>query len=151
MNWSSRDMEMLKKSREYVDTVVLPLLPFSVGDDMGQAIAMTEFISVLAPGIERQFKGRILLLPGYLYFESGREESLIQVVNNWEEELRSQGYKHVFLLTSDAKWRLREDRLKGTLIWLPSIPLEKLRNSEQYTILDDQVKQLANLFFQKWQ
>lgn len=151
MNWGSRDMEMLKKSIEYIDTAVLPLLPFSLGVDMGQAVAMTEFISILAPTLERQFKGRILLLPGYLYFENRCEESLIQEVNNWEEELQREGFKHVFLLTSDAKWRIRENRLKGTLIWLPSLPLEKLRESEKYAILDNQVKQLANLFFQKWQ
>lgn len=151
MNWGSGDMEMFKKSKEYIDTAVLPLLPFSVGDNMGQAVAMTEFISVLAPGIERQFKGRILLLPGFLYFENGQEERLIQEVNNWEEELQSQGFKHVLLLTSDAKWRQREDRLKGTLIWVSSIPLVKLRDSEKHVILEDQVKQLANLFLQKWQ
>lgn len=151
MNWGSRDMEMLKKSIEYIDTAVMPLFPFSVRDDMGQAVAMTEFISVLATGIERQFKGRILLLPGYPYFENRQEESLVQEINNWEEELQSQGFKHVFLLTSDPKWRLREDRLSGTLIWLPSISLERLGDSEKHAILNDQVKQLANLFFQKWQ
>lgn len=151
MNWGSRDMEMLKKSIDFVDTAVLPLLPFSVGDDMGQALAMTEFISALAARIERQFKGRILLLPGYSYFDSGQEESLVQEVNKWGEELQIQGFKHVFLLTSDAEWRRREERLKGTLIWLPSIPLVKFPDSEKQTILYDQVKQLANLFFQEWQ
>jgi hypothetical protein len=44
-----------------------------------------------------------------------------------------------------------EDRLEGGLIWLPSLPLEHMDENYRNSILDDQVKQLLNLFVQKWQ
>ncbi|KAF0818795.1 MULTISPECIES: YpiF family protein [unclassified Cytobacillus] len=151
MKWISQDIEMFLKERQYVDTAVLPLLPVSFGDDIKQSVAMTEFISLLSVQLERQFRGRLIMLPGYAYLKSASEESLISGLGQWESELKAQGFKHIFLLTSDSMWKTFEDRLEGGLIWLPSLPLEHMDENYRNSILDDQVKQLLNLFVQKWQ
>ncbi|EFV77576.1 MULTISPECIES: YpiF family protein [Cytobacillus] len=151
MKWVSQDIEMFLKEKQYVDTAVLPLLPVSFGDDIKQSVAMTEFISLLSVQLERQFRGRLIMLPGYAYLKSAGEESLLSGLGEWEAELKAQGFKHIFLLTSDSMWKSLEDRLEGGLIWLPSLPLEHMDENYRNSILDDQVKQLLNLFVQKWQ
>ena len=151
MKWVSQDIEMFLKEKQYVDTAVLPLLPVSFGDDIKQSVAMTEFISLLSVQLERQFRGRLIMLPGYAYLKSAGVESLLSGLGEWEAELKAQGFKHIFLLTSDSMWKSLEDRLEGGLIWLPSLPLEHMDENYRNSILDDQVKQLLNLFVQKWQ
>ncbi|KON87244.1 hypothetical protein AF332_10715 [Sporosarcina globispora] len=151
MKWISQDIDMFLKEKQYVDTAVLPLLPVSFGDDIKQSVAMTEFISLLSVQLERQFRGRLIMLPGYAYLKSSGEDSLLSGLGQWETELRSQGFKHIFLLTSDSMWKTLEDRLEGGLIWLPSLPLEHMDENYRNSILDDQVKQLLNVFVQKWQ
>lgn len=151
MRWISQEIDMFIKSKEYVDTAVLPLLPVSLGDDMKQAAAMSEFITLLSIQLERQFRGRLLMLPGYSYLKSAAEDKLVSDVKGWEAELLSQGFKHVFYLTSDSAWKSVEHQLEESLIWLPSLPLEHLDENYRNTILEDQVKQLLNLFMQKWQ
>lgn len=151
MKWVSQDIEMFLKEKQYVDTAVLPLLPVSFGDDIKQSVAMTEFISLLSVQLERQFRGRLIMLPGYAYLKSAGEDSLLSGLGEWEAELKAQGFKHIFLLTSDSMWKSLEDRLEGGLIWLPSLPLEHMDENYRNSILDDHVKQLLNLFVQKWQ
>ncbi|MDM5229403.1 YpiF family protein [Cytobacillus sp. NJ13] len=151
MKWVSQDIEMFLKEKQYVDTAVLPLLPISFGDDIKQSVAMTEFISLLSVQLERQFRGRLIMLPGYAYLKSAGEDSLLSNLGKWEAELKAQGFKHIFLLTSDSMWKSLEERLEGGLIWLPSLPLEHMDENYRNSILDDQVKQLLNLFVQKWQ
>ncbi|PWW30347.1 uncharacterized protein DUF2487 [Cytobacillus oceanisediminis] len=151
MKWISQDMDMFLKEKQYVDTAVLPLLPVSFGDDIKQSVAMTEFISLLSVQLERQFRGRLIMLPGYAYLKSASEDKLVSGLGEWEEELKSEGFKHIFHLTSDSMWKALEDRLEGGLIWLPSLPLEHMDENYKNSILEDQVKQLLTLFVQKWQ
>lgn len=151
MKWISQDIDMYIKSKEYVDTVVLPLFPVSLGDDIKQTAAMSEFISLLSIQLERQFRGRLVMLPGYSYLKSFSEDKLVNDIKIWEEELLAKGFKHVFYLTSDSSWKAIETQFTGGLIWLPSLPLEHMDEQYKNTILDDQVKQLLQLFLQKWQ
>lgn len=151
MKWVSKDVDMYLGAKEYVDTVVLPLLPVSFGTDIKQTVSMTEFISLLSNQLERQFKGRLLLLPGLSYLKTSNKDKLLDELKAWEKELKDQEFKHIFFVTSDSDWKLIEQELEGTLIWLPSLPLENLDQNYRHTILEDQVKQLLNLFIQKWQ
>lgn len=91
MKWVSKDMDMYLGAKEYVDTVVLPLLPISFGDDLKQTASMTEFISLLTIPLERQFKGRLMMLPGYTYLKSDSDDSRLQVIKHWETEFKKVG------------------------------------------------------------
>ncbi|MEH7125289.1 YpiF family protein [Bacillus sp. JJ1532] len=151
MKWISQDIDKFLQSKEYVDTAVLPLLPVSLGNDMKQSASMSEFISLLSVQLERQFRGRVMMLTGFSYLKSATMDKLGEDVKVWENELFANGFKHVFHVTSDSSWKGIEDRLNGSLIWLPSIPLEHMDERNRNSILEDQVKQLLTLFMQKWQ
>ncbi|MBS4191025.1 YpiF family protein [Bacillus sp. FJAT-49705] len=151
MKWNPQDIDMFLQSKEYVDTAVLPLLPVAISKDTKQAASMTEFISLLSMQLERQFRGRLLLLPGYSYIKTESIDKLLGDLKVWERELLENGFKHVLFLTSDSNWKAVENQLEGELIWMPSLPLVHMDEKNRNSLLEDQVKQLMNLFLQKWQ
>ena len=149
MKYAPVDVELFIKSSEYVDTAVVPLLPVSFSDDIKEAAAMTEFVSTLTGHLERQLQGRILLIPGFSYIKNSRIESL-EHLRKWETELLDKQFKYVFYVTSDFEWKQQEGQLKGTLLWLPSLPLQHMDESSKLSVMEDQVRQLMNLFIQNW-
>lgn len=151
MKWVAKDIDMYLGAKEYVDTVVLPLLPVSFEDDIKQTASMTEFISLLSVQLERQFKGRLLMLPGFTYMKNNSDDKLLEYVKEWEIEFSRQEFKHIFYITSDSDWKTREDKIEGSLIWLPYLPLEHMDQNYRSSILEDQMKQMINLFIKKWQ
>ncbi|MGV2938451.1 YpiF family protein [Mesobacillus sp. LC4] len=149
MKWVAADVEMYQKAAEYVDTAIVPLLPVSFGDDMKQNASMAEFTGILTSQLEKQFRGRIFLLPDFVYIK-GNEGSL-NALKEWENTLLDKQFKHVFYVTSDSNWRQQEKELIGNVLWLPSLSLEHMQEQQKVAIVDDQVKQLLSLFTEKWE
>jgi hypothetical protein len=151
MKWNSEDIDIYMNSKEYVDTIVLPLYPVSLDDQMKKTAEMTEFITLLSAQLERQFKGRLIMLPGFTYLKSRNGDELYNDLLKWEQEFIENGFKHIYYVTSDSDWKIFETTFKGSLIWLPTIPLQQMDEQYRNTILEDQVKQLFSLFVQRWQ
>jgi hypothetical protein len=149
MKWVAADIEMYQKAAEYVDTAIVPLMPVSFDDEMKQNASMAEFIGILTVQLEKQFKGRIFLLPGLVYIKGNA--GTLETLQEWEKTLLDKQFKHVFYVTSDISWRQYEKALSGTLLWLPSLPLEHMQEQQKVSIIEDQVKQLLTLFTEKWQ
>ncbi|QCJ45253.1 DUF2487 family protein [Bacillus sp. S3] len=150
MKWIPQDIETYLKAKEYVDTAVVPLYSVSVGGEMKQSAATAEFITLLASHLERQFTGRILLYPPFTYLKNDNNEKILNDLLKWEENIAEGEFKHIFYITSELDWRMHEDKLGGSLIWLPSLPLEHMNDSQKMEMIDSQVKQLLSLFTQKW-
>lgn len=151
MKWNPQDVDVYLQSKEYVDTAVIPLFPVAFDGEMKQAAAMTEFITILTGQLERQFKGRLMLLPGFSYMKTKEDEKIIEDLKFWEKQLLENGFTHVFYLTSDPVWNSLQNRLSGSVIWLPSIPMEMMEEKAKISIIESQVKQMITLFTQKWQ
>jgi hypothetical protein len=149
MRWIPADITMFNKSSEYVDTAVIPLLPVAFGEGMKDSAAMTDFASILTAQLERQLQGRIMLIPGYTYLKSSPEDAAARL-GNWEAELLDRQFKHVFYVTCDYDWKQREGQLQGTVLWLPSLPLEQMNEASKISVMEDQIRQLMSLFIQKW-
>jgi hypothetical protein len=150
MKWTPQDIETYLNAKEYVDTAVIPLFSVSIGEEMKQSAAAAEFINLLTGYLERQFTGRLLLFPPFTYLNSKNGDRILSDLKDWEASLVKGEIHHIFYITSDIDWRDREKELKGTLIWLPAIPLEHMNDSQKVAIIDSQVKQLLGLFTQKW-
>jgi hypothetical protein len=91
-----------------------------------------------------------MLVPPYTYLKSDQFEDIINGLKKWEENIERKEFKHIFYITSEIDWKNFEDELKGSLIWLPSLPLEHLNESQKIPMIESQVKQLQTLFTQKW-
>jgi hypothetical protein len=151
MKWVSKDIETYLAAKEYVDTAVIPLVSVSFGNEMMQSASSAEFITLLTSYLERQFTGRLLLLPPFTYFKSDHPEDIDLQMKKWEENIKKNEFKHIFYITSESDWKLHEKDLTGSLIWLPSLPLEHLNDQQKISLIESQVKQLLSLFTQKWQ
>jgi hypothetical protein len=150
MKWIPQDMEMFLKAREYIDTVVIPLYPISFGDDAKQTANMVDFITLLTNQLEKQFKGRLILLPGYTYLKKQDPNKLVSDLQHWENALVQEEFKHIFYVTSDIDWKMQEQQLSGSLLWLPALPLDQMEEKSKNSIIEDQIKQLINLFVARW-
>jgi hypothetical protein len=150
MKWIPQEIETYLNAKEYVDTAVIPIYSVSFGDEMKQSAAMAEFITLLTLHLERQFTGRLLLIPPFTYLKNEKCEIVINDLKIWEENIEKSEFKHIFYITSESDWKLHEENLTGSLIWIPSIPLEGMNETQKLSIIDSQVKQLLNLFTRKW-
>jgi hypothetical protein len=150
MKWVSKDIETYSTAKEYVDTAVIPIYSVSFGNEMKQSASNAEFITLLTTYLERQFTGRLLLVPPFTYLKSDNQEDILQQLKKWEENIEKSEFKHIFYITTEIDWKNFEKELTGSLIWLPSLPLEHLNDSQKITMVESQVKQILSLFTQKW-
>jgi hypothetical protein len=150
MKWVSKDIETYSTAKEYVDTAVIPLYSVSFGNEMKQSASSAEFITLLTTFLERQFTGRMMLVPPFTYLKSDHPEDNFQQLKKWEANIEKHEFKHIFYITSEIDWKNFEKELNGSLIWIPSLPLEHLNDSQKISMIENQVKQLLSLFTQKW-
>ena len=103
LKWIVKDVEQFEQAREYVDTGVIPLLSISAAKEMKTVVEQGEFIELLSMELEREYKGRVLLLPAFTYLvESQKRKGRLQ---EWTNHLRKQGFKHIAYVTSDFSWK----------------------------------------------
>ena len=151
MKWTSKDISQYVQAKEYIDTVIIPLMPISFGDNIKTIASHGEYIHILSYELERQFKGRVILLPPFTYVEKDQAEKKVEQLNNLSLHIKENNIKHVFLMTSDSSWNQQAQQLEGKLVWLPAIPLEDMEEKYKQKIIQDQMNQLLPMFIQKWQ
>ncbi|MEH7093456.1 YpiF family protein [Neobacillus vireti] len=150
MKWIPQEVETYLNAKEYVDTAVIPIYSLSFGEEMKQSAAAFEFISLLTGYLERQFTGRILMFPPFTYLKNNHMDQVISELLKWEETVLKSEFKHIFYITSELDWRMFENRIDGSLIWLPALPLGNMSESQKIELVESQVKQLLSIFTQKW-
>lgn len=133
--------------KEYIDTAIFPLLPIAFGEQMKRAAEQGEFISLLVLHLEKQFKGRMFVFPPITYLDDASGE----IINIWGENAKKAGFKHVFYVTSDNNWKIVNNISKGTIIHVPSIPLEHLDESYKHEMMAEQTKKIMSKIIDEWQ
>lgn len=148
MKWSAKELDMYVQAKEFVDTALIPLVPLSFGEQMTQSGSNNEFITILSLEIEKQMKGRMLLMPTYHYLSD--EEDKLNMIKRWTKKLETNNFNHVFYLTSDIEWKKYEKELEQHLIWIPAIPLENFENTQARDMISQQVSQIIDIFTFYW-
>lgn len=152
MKWNKEDMDKYITAKEYVDTLILPLVPFNLSNDqkiVDQAF-QNEVISIFSREIERVLTGRVLLTPNYYYSPIEDKEKEVERINSLVEDAKEQPFTHVMFLTFDLGWKKREELLNGNLIWLPAIQSGDLQSTEVRSLIRDQVNQVAEMIRSYW-
>jgi hypothetical protein len=145
VNWNANDMDTYMQQKEYIDTLLVPLLKLETNPEkMKSSSSSTEFLMYLSTFMENQFKGRIMLLPPFSYTQSMDLEILSETL---QKDIHLMDFKHVFYLTTDANWT--SIKLED-VIWLPSIPLESMDKQLKQKIIEDQLRQVLPLLTKKW-
>ncbi|WP_226657466.1 YpiF family protein [Pseudalkalibacillus hwajinpoensis] len=151
MKWTEADIALFEKEKEYVDTAVLPLVPISMTNNMKTTVSMGEYISIISSELERQLKGRLLLLPAFTYLSSEEQATTKDRLKKVEEELMLGGIQHIITLTADVNWKQVEDQVSSALLWMPAIPLEHMDEQYKMETVSAQVKQVLQFVTNTWQ
>lgn len=150
MKWVSKDIEMFVGAKEYVDTAIMPLCGITFKNGIKQSASMNEYVSILSSEIEKQFKGRVLLLPSFTYCQDWDKDYKKDQLIKWKQALEEEKFANIFFLTSDADWKVIEDELENSLLYSPSIPLENLEEKYKQPMMEEQVKNILNIIIHKW-
>ncbi|WP_096434885.1 YpiF family protein [Alteribacter populi] len=151
MKWITNDVDMYLKSREYVDTAVIPLIPIDWDKDPKGAVSKGEFIGILIEEIEKQFKGRLFQIPPFTYLMNQPVEERMKRIKEWDRHFYENGFKHIVYLTSDAEWKQAESEFPDLLLWIPSLPLENVEPAYVKQMMEQQIKQILPIISDKWQ
>ncbi|MBS4194494.1 YpiF family protein [Lederbergia citri] len=149
MNWTAKDVHVYTTEREYIDTAIIPLMPVILDGGIKRAAEQGEFIQLLSMHLERQFRGRTLMLPPFAYVKDPKE--IIEELESWSNKANQAGFSYVFYLTSDSKWQSLNESCNGTLIYMPSIPLEHMDEQHKHSVIDNQLKSLIGEIINAWQ
>lgn len=139
MIFEDLDVSVWKKAAPYVDTVLVPVLNV-LPDDKLSLVTERENSRVAALEIERQLKGRILLMPYIAY--AGDEPSFYAYMAGVEENIRGMGFTYVFFAVDENMARLPRMR-PFHLIAVPELA-EDVKNR------NNQIRQLCEQIIQKW-
>ena len=152
MKWTKDDMEKYTDAKEFVDTILIPLSPFNIGEDstLEKDSFQQEVLHVYVHEIEQQLAGRVLLVPPYMYLKKADKDVEVKRIEQLIEEIQKQPFEHVFYITFDATWRKHEAALQGNVLWVPSIQTGDLRSKEVQSLIKDQVQQLSELIRSYW-
>lgn len=146
MNWNAKDLDTYLGQKEYIDTLLVPLLKIeTIPDQLKSSASSTEFLMHLSNFIETQFKGRMMVLPPFTYTQS---TSLTEMGEVLQKDLQQMDFKHVFYLTTDREWT--DVDMQGEMIWIPSIPLESMDKQLRQTVIEDQLRQVLPTFTKAW-
>lgn len=152
MRWIKGDLERYVGAKEYIDTLLVPLLPFEFSNDdhLTKNAYQIEILTIFLHELEKEFTGRIVLSPHYYYLKSSKKEDELERLNSWVEDAKKQPFEHVFFVTFDATWKKEEVAMDGTLLWLPATQSGDLQSKETAILIRDQVEQVSELIQTYW-
>ncbi|MFD1360552.1 DUF2487 family protein [Lentibacillus salinarum] len=152
MKWTRQDLQQYRHAKEYVDTMIIPLLPFQLSHDenLEHNAFQREMVSAFTRELEKELSGRVMLSPDYSYLSSADKEAERERIHTWVTDIQFQPFGHVFFVTFDSEWKKVEQALEGTLIWLPAIVEESMKSSEIQSIIRGQVQEVTKLIRSYW-
>lgn len=151
MRLSKTDVAQYLPEKEYIDTVIVPLIPFdpSSDTDLSKQAFLRELNQVFTNVIEKEYRGRIFLSPDYHYM-SGANASETERVNEWIGQFKQQPFEHVFLFTFDVKWKKHEQNLNGHLLWVPGIQTGNVQSTETQSFVKEQAREISEFIQSYW-
>lgn len=151
MKWISEHIEQFHEAEEYIDTFILPLIPFDLlGKDAKKKAFQNELMNIYVNEIEQQLKGRLMQFPNYYYVESKDLTDEVQRLNQWIKRNKNEYLEHEILLTFDSRWRKYEKEINGVLLWIPGLSSGDIHSNEIKKMMKDQINEIIKLIREYW-
>ena len=151
MKWKKDDLQKYVQAKEYIDTILMPLVPFQLSDEDSEKLSFQkEVMRIFANEIEQELSGRVMLIPSYHYLKNADKDTEVERINQWIKELKSQPFQHFILLSFDASWKKYEKNLDGYLLWFPGMQTGDLQSEDTRIIIKDQIAQLLEIIRSHW-
>lgn len=152
MKWSTLNVEMFVGAKEYVDTAIIPLMPFEISNDdrLEKITTQHEYLSLITTELERELTGRVMLMPAYHYLKTNDLEEEVKRLESWCEEIKKQPFQHIFFITFEPQWKKREADLSGEIIWTSAIDINDKNTQKIKTEIKNQTDQIKELIKIYW-
>lgn len=152
MKWFKKDLEQYKDAKEFVDTIIIPLQPFHFSDskDLEKDAFNREILTIYTTELEKELSGRIMLTPTYTYLKTTLLDREVERLNEWIDNIKTEPFNYIFLLSLDMEWKKVEDNLDGNLIWLPGMKPANIQEKATIQLLHNQVEQISDLIRSYW-
>lgn len=154
MKWEKTDLSQYKEAKEYVDTLIIPLVPFQLSNDKTyeKEAFQSDVLALFVNKIEKELTGRVMLVPSYNYVSSKETEwdHEIERLNTWIQNCKIQPFQHTFLVTFDTGWKKNEADIDGSLLWFPGIDNGDIQSTEMQSLIKNQVNQIVELIRSYW-
>ncbi|MEQ6377267.1 DUF2487 family protein [Bacillaceae bacterium S4-13-56] len=152
MLYQSHDLEQYYSAKEYIDTLLIPLLPISMKNEneSKKTADQNELLTLFSNEIENQYKGRCLLTPPYTYFTGDLWNNEKERLLMWQQSFAPLPFKYFVFITSDHSWKLVEKFMDGYFVWFPSIPTKELQDQEVKKIIQTQVDEVSQFMKMIW-
>ncbi|WP_085523562.1 DUF2487 family protein [Tuberibacillus sp. Marseille-P3662] len=149
MKWQASDMQTFMSDKQYIDTVIIPLVPVEWSETMVNTVREGGYIQTMAMAIEKELKGRIVESPPFTYLKQESLEERMKRIQMWKDEIKSSGVKYVIFMTSDVDWKQKESEL-GELLWMPAVPLEHMDSRHRADFLEENMGSILKTITDHW-
>lgn len=143
MRFDGLDAMKSLTERQYVDTLVVPLVELAFDEDMVRKAEGNEVIQAVALETERQLSGRTMLSPTLSYVDVEAGRSLAEQVT---AQATASGFTHVLFISSDL-------RFKGSelpIIFVPPLALKGMSGEQSHTMVQNFATQVITELSSRW-
>ncbi|MGL4522638.1 MAG: DUF2487 family protein [Bacilli bacterium] len=142
MKWTKEDITTFTPHKEYIDTLIVPIMPIDLkwNEDSAACKEQLEHVVIF---VEQQLKGRAFVLPIVPILDGISHES----VNRWQEEGESAGYRYVQCITVVRGFGVQTAQ---TILPLPYINVEGLSEEQRPQFLRQQADELISHIEKLW-
>ncbi|UOQ47587.1 YpiF family protein [Gracilibacillus caseinilyticus] len=152
MKWTSTDLEVFYQSKEFIDTLCIPLIPLDLANsaDVHKLANQKTSLQIISDELERNYTGRIMLSPTYTYVRGTDFQIECDRVNQWTSNLSGDHFQHIFLLSYDVNWKRFERDLAGSFVWLAAPSIDDFKSEHAQKAISNQTNQLSELIESYW-
>lgn len=152
MKWFSEDLTKYVQAKEYIDTLIIPLEAFHLSQEsnLEKDAFHREVLGIYTNEIEKELSGRVLLAPTYAYLKSSNLDNEVARLNSWIEDVKTQPFTSIFVITFDNAWKKVEKDLDCHLLWLPGMKPGNIKSEDAVKLIRSQVEQISELIRSYW-
>lgn len=152
LRYKEKDLETYLTAKEYIDTVLIPLVSFDLTDDeaiMNKA-REAEVMQLFTTELEKELAGRTLLAPSFNYQLKAKKELEVERLKEWEQAFMAQPFSAIFHITFDTSWKKHEKNLEGHLLWIPAVNSGDMDMEDIQKLIREHVKETVSLIRSFW-
>lgn len=152
MKWTKENIETYIETKEYIDTLLIPVIKLDLISDerMKESALEKEYIDVLAIELERRLAGRLLLLPPYIYLNHVNYVDEKDRLNHWIESFHETSFKNTFLISLDNEWSKYSQQLNSQFLWLSHVPFNDIYDETAKSFIKTQADKLSETIQSFW-
>lgn len=143
MRFDSIDARKSLTERQYVDTLVVPLVELAFDEEMVRKAERNEVIQAVALETERQLSGRTMLCPTLSYVDVETGSLLAETVL---ERATASGFSHVLFISSDVRFKVFD----LPIIFVPPLALKGMSGEQSHTMVQNFATQVITELSARW-